>query len=454
MRLLPLLVVLLFPFFFSANAQSPAKWTLETCIDYALKNNLGIQQAQLNKQLGKNNYVQSYLNLLPNISAFVSNDWTNGQQFSLAAFRVVNATTTTFATGANADLTLFSGLQQVHNILRSKQDLLAANFDVEDMRNTTVLNVTTAFLQLMNNRELLKVSENQLLTSKLQKENIEKRVLAGALPEVNLLDIEAQIARDESAVTNAKNAFELAKLGLRLILQLKPEEQFDVELPVLQKSISERISESAALNVYNTAVLQQPSIKAAMARLRSAEYSNKMAIGAFSPTLSLNASLYDYYTNQQKSFDTVANDFVTTPLSTQFKDQFRKTIGLTLSIPIFSRGQRIINLANSKIQYQQAKVQLESRKNTLLQTIFEADANARAAADAYYSSQKSYDAVKRAFDAQEKRYNTGAASNLDYQTAKNNLATVESELIRNKYTYVFRKKVLEFYEGKPISLSE
>lgn len=88
-----------------------------------------------------------------------------------------------------------------------------------------------------------------------------------------------------------------------------------------------------------------------------------------------------------------------------------------------------------------------------MQTIYEADASARAAAEAYFSSKKSYEAAKRAYDAQEKRYSAGASSNIEYQTAKNNLATAESDVIRNKYTYVFRLKVLDFYQGKPITLN-
>lgn len=436
------------------TAQTTTVWTLEKCIEHALKNNLGIQQAQLQAQSGRYNYLQSYLNLLPNLSAFINQDWTNGQQFSLAAFRVVNATTTTFATGANADLTLFAGLQQVHNILRNKQDLLAAHFDLEDLRNTTILNVTTAFLQLMTNRELLRIAENQLRTSQLQRDAAEKRVKAGALPETALLDLQAQVARDEAGVTNARNAFELSKLGLRLILQLKPDEPFEVSLPELSYEPARTSTTGSALQVYQTAVAVQPSILAAQARLQSAAYSRRMAWGALLPTITLNASLYDYYTNQQKAFDTTVNEFVTIPFRTQFRDQFRKGIGLTLTVPLLSRGQRMINIANTKIQYQIAKLQLENRKNALLQTIYEADAQLRAAAEAYAAAKKSYDAAAAAFAAQEKRYLSGSSSLPDYQISRNNLAAAESELVRQKYTYIFRKKVLDFYEGKPINLQE
>jgi outer membrane protein len=447
-------IALLFGFLLQdLSAQTNERWTLNKCIDYALEHNVAIRQAGINAQVNKNNYTQSYMNLLPGINGSLSNDITNGQQFSLAAFRVVNETTTTFNTVLNADLTLFSGLQQVHNILKSKSDLTAAQYDMLDSRNTMILNITTAFLQIMLNQEILTVAENQKLLTTLQRDLIEKRVKAGALPETSLLDIEAQMARDASSITSAKNSVNLAKLSLRMILQLKPEDAFEIELPTLVNDISDLLGENTAYTTFQTAVVNQPSILAQMARVRSAQYSRKMAIGALSPTITLNGSLFDFYTNQQKRFDTVALDFKTIPINEQFRDQFRKSVTVTLNIPIFNRWQRMTNIANAKLQYQNAQLQLETTKNSLMQTIYEADANAKAAADGYAASKKSVDAARRAFDAQEKRYNAGVGSSLDYQTSKNNLASAESELIRNKFTYVFRLKVLDFYQGKAITLN-
>lgn len=451
MRVLYSLLFIILSFFATAQTD-PSPWTLDRCIKHAVDNNITIRQAALNQQVNKNNYTQSYLNFLPSINGFLSNDMTNGQQFSLAAFRVVNQTTTTFATSLSGDLVLFSGLQQVHNVLKSKADLNAAKFDLEDAKNTIALNITTAFLQIMLNKEILKVAENQINVTRLQRDNIQKRVKNGMLPEANLLDLEAQLARDEANLVSSKNAVDLAVLTLRIILQLKPDEKFDVEIPELKGELTERMVESQMLSTYNTAVLQQPSIKAALARLKSAEFQHKMAWGALSPSISLSYNLYDFYTNQQKQLDTASGDFVTIPIRQQFTDQFRKGFAVNLSVPIFSRWQRVTNIQNAKIAVQNQLLQVEQSKNRLLQTIAEADANARAASEAYFSSKKSFEAAKRAFEAQEKRYEAGVSTTLEYQTARNNLNAVQSEMLRNRYTYVFRKKVLDFYNGKPITL--
>lgn len=434
------------------HAQDSAKWNLQRCIEYAAKNNLTVLQGELNQQLNKNNYTQSYLNLLPSINAGITNDFTNGKQFNLAAFKLTTQTSMTFATSLSGDLTLFAGLQQVHNILRNKFNYEAAQYDLKDARNTAALNVTTAFLQIMLAQENMKVAENQRQMTMAQKESIARRVSAGMLPESNLLDIDAQLARDESNVAVAKNSYDLAVLALRLLLQLKPEDSFDVVLPQLQDQNITLLAEGFALTVYKGAVNTQPSILAEMARVKSAEYSTKAAKGALSPSISVNGNLYDYYNNQQKRLITGTTDYETVPLKDQYADQFRKSVSFTLAIPIFSKWQRMNAVQNAIVQQQGARLQLEARKNSLMQTIYQADADARAAASAYAASQKSYEASKRAFDAQNKRYGAGATTTLDYQTSKNNLAAVESELIRNKYTYIFRLKVLDFYQGKPITL--
>lgn len=453
LRFLPALILLVSTTTLFAQT-APEKWTLEKCIDYATKNNIGIQQADLNTQLNKNNYIQSYANMLPSINGGISNEWSNGKQFNLAAFKLTTQTSVTFATQLGADLTLFSGLQQVHNVLKNKYNLQAAQMDWQDTKNTVALNITTGFLQIMLAREVLQVAKNQYNISSTQKETIEKRVGAGMMPETNLLDIEAQMARDEANITNAQNTADMAMLGLRLLLQLKPDEPFDVELPVLTEEVTNQQGENLALGVYNTAVMTQPSILAAQARVKSAEFTRKMAWGTLSPTLTANGSLYDYYNTQNKSLDTSVNDYVTTPWNTQYKDQFRKSFSLTLSVPIFGKLQRITNIQNAKLQYQNALLQLESKKQSLQQTIYQAEADVRAAASAYFASKKSYDASKRAYEAQEKRYTAGASTSLDYQTAKNNLAAVESDLAKNKYTFIFKSKVLDFYQGKPITLSK
>lgn len=409
-------------------------------------------QSELTRQISKNNYTQSYLNLLPSINAGITNDFTNGKQFNLAAFKLTTQTSMTFATSLSGDLTLFAGLQQVHNIMRNKYSYQAAEFDLKDARNTAALNITTGFLQIMLAKENMKVADNQRQMTMSQKEMIAKRVSAGVLPETNLLDIDAQLARDESNMAVAKNSYDLAVLALRLLLQLKPEDAFEVDLPQLQDQNITLLAEGFALTVYKGAVNTQPSILAEMARVKSAEYNTKMAKGALSPTINVSGNLYDYYNNQQKRLITGTTDYETIPLKDQYSDQFRKSVTFTLAIPIFGKWQRMNAIQNSMVQAQGAKLQLEARKNALMQTIYQADADARAAASLYAASQKSYEASKRAFDAQSKRYGTGATTTLDYQTAKNNLAAVESELIRNKYTYVFRLKVLDFYQGKPITL--
>jgi outer membrane protein len=432
--------------------QAPTVWSLQQCIDYALVNNNAVKQADVISRINKNNLLQSKLNLLPSVNAAISNDLTNGLQFNLATFSQVTANTFTLSGNLSADLTLFSGLQQIHAIQRSKYDFEAGRYDIQATQNTMILNITTAFLQIMQNKEVLKVAENQKQLSIQQRERVQKMVQSGAAPEVNLQEMNAQVARDESNIINAKNGVELGLLSLRLLMQLPPEQQFDVVMPVIGDDLGPSpLTENGALSVYNTAVLTQPSIKAADMRIKSAEADKKIAMGSFSPTLSIGANLFTSYNTRNFTYDSLGERIK--PLGKQFDEQFRKSGTITLSIPIFSKGQRFTNTANARLQVQLQQLRLEAEKNTLLQNVFQADANARAALESFNSAKISFEASQKAFEALEKRYNAGVSNFYEYQQSKNNVATAESEMVRAKFNYIFRIKVLDFYKGNPITLN-
>lgn len=432
--------------------QLPSVWSLQQCIDYALVNNNAVKQADIISRISKNDLLQSKLNLLPSVNGSITNDLTNGLQFNLATFSQVTANTYTLSGVVNGDLTLFSGLQQINAIKRSKYEFAASTYDIQTTQNNIILNITTAFLQIMLNKEVLKVAENQKLISIQQRERVEKLVQSGAAPEVNLQEMNAQVARDELAIINAKNSVALALVSLRLLMQLPPEQPFDVVVPRISDDEGlSTLADNSALGVFNTALSNQPSIKAAEMRIKSAEASKKVAYGAFSPVISLNGTLFTSYNTRNFLFENGEQKLK--PLNTQFDEQFRKSGSISVSFPIFGKGQRFTNLANAKLQVQLQQLRLEAEKNNLFQSVYEADANARAALQSFNTAKVAFEASSKAFDAIEKRYNAGVSNFYEYQQSKNNVAAAESEMVRAKFTYIFRSKVLDFYKGIPITLN-
>ncbi len=444
--------------------QSDEKWTLEKCIDYALKNNIQIRQAQAAVGISTNENLQSKLNLLPSFDGNInfSNNFGNG--FNPQTYSFAQGTSQSAQASLQGTLPVFTGLQQMFNIERTKYELLASKFDYENSQRTIALSIASTYLQVLLNKEILKVAEKQKTLTESQKTNVTARIKSGSLPEISGFEVESQLARDEANVVAAQNAVDLGLLALRQLLQIK-EEKFDIEDPEVKFENVEDVAAISAQSVYQFALGNQPSIKSAEARVKSADASRKISIGALSPTLAVFGTLSSGYFSQDRkysiSYDTILgfsiprqNDLGPKPFNQSLSDNFRQAVGISLNVPLFSKWQRVTNIQNAKLQMQIRELQLEGSKNQLRSDIELAYTNAKAAVQSYAANKKSTEAADKSFNAFEKRYTAGMLGNYELQQSKNSLAIAESEMIKAKYTYVFRLKVLDFYQGKPLKLSE
>lgn len=441
------------------QAQGDMPWTLEKCIEHAIQHNIAVKQAYVTQQLAKNENLQSKLNLLPTVDGSVNYNFNFGNSLNPISFRFVEANSQSGSANMQASLPLFTGLQQIYNMERTKYDLLASKFDFEAAQNDIALSVSSAFLQILLNKEVWQVAEKQKELTTAQRKTVESRVKSGLLPENALLEIDAQLARDEANITNAKGVYNVSMLVLKQLLQITDDKPFEVAIPQIEAENITGIGSATAGSVFEFAVNNQPSVKSALARVQSANASRKIALGALSPTLSAFGSLSTGYFSQDQrviGFDTANLQFLyeKTPFNDQLKTNFRKVVGFSLNVPLFGRGQRILGIGNARLQQQLRELQLESARNRLRQDVEQAYANATAAADNYFANKKSVEAAQRSLDVLEKRYQNGLVNNFDLQQAKNSLAIAQSEMVRAKYNYIFRQKVIDFYMGKPIRLSE
>lgn len=449
-------------------SQTTEKWSLEKCIDYAFKNNIQIRQAEITSKISANDNQQSKLNLLPTIDGNLnfSNNFGNG--FNPQTYSYALGNSQSLQASLQGSLPIFTGLQQMFNIERTKYDLLASKFDYENAKRNIALSIASSYLQILLNNEILKVAEKQKALTATQLSSVTSKIKAGSLPETSGFEVESQLARDEANVVAAQNAVDLTTLSLRQLLQIT-DEKFEIEVPEIKFEGVENVATLSSQNIYQSALSTQPSIMSAEARVKSANASRKISIGALSPTISVFGNLSSGYFSQDRkysvSYDTVnlggtiisipkQNDLGPKPFTESLKANFRKVVGVSLNVPLFSRWQRVNNIQNAKLQMQIRELQLESSKNQLRSDVEQAYTNAKTAVQSYVANKKSMEAADKSYNAFEKRYNAGMLGTYEFQQAKNSLAVSESEMIKAKYTYVFRLKVLDFYQGKPLKLSE
>lgn len=431
-------------------------WSLERCVKHALIHNIQVRQADLQTQSGQAQYTQSYLRFLPTVDGSLNYNFSFGQTLNPVTNQRIPLNAQTANANLSAGLPLFTGLQQIHNVQKTRYDLLASRFDYETVRQNVSMNVTSAFLQVLLNREIQGIAEVQ---KRLTEENLARSqalVRSGNLAEVALYDLQAQLARDEAALTNAINNTELSRLSLQLLLQLEPEDPFDLMLDeVMAEAALSQLAEETAEKVYGYAELHQPVLKAAQARYKSALYAKKIALGALFPTLQLFGALSTNYFNKAQEpigFDTANLSVIYRDVSVQkqLNNNFQKVLGFNLSVPIFQGWQRMTNWQLAELNRKQSELSIEASRNQLRTDVYQAWQNARGAAQSFLANEKSKVAADKALQTMTRRQAAGLANAYEYEQARTNYLTAQSQMIQSKYTYLFRMKVLDFYSGKPL----
>jgi outer membrane protein len=471
--------ILFFILILSLNcfAQEPKQnkaWSLEECIDYALKNNISIQQTQLNTDLSKSTLTQSQANLLPSLNASGGHNYNIGRTIDRFTNQFADQQVLSQNFGVSSDITLFGGLQNINTIKQNKYTYLAGKQDVEKMKNDVSLNVATAYLQVLFAMELTDNSRNQMGITEAQVARTKKLVDAGSLAKGSLLDIQAQLATEELNYTNAQNQLDLAYLTLAQLLNIESTKGFTVVKPVINVG-NDALLTADPNQIYNTAISNLPEIKSAELKFKSADKALDVAWGGLSPRLTFNASYGTGYSGLSQRIVglpaftgyapngdvTTGGDNVLTPtfsspafekipFADQYKDNVNKTFGFYLQVPIFNRFQTKTAIDRAKIQKLNADLTVELTKQQIQKNIQQAYADANAGLKKYNSSLKAVTAMQESFKYAEQKFNVGMVNTMDYNDTKNKLIKAQSDLLQAKYEYVFKSKVLDFYQGKPL----
>lgn len=450
------LIVLVVMFAINANGQEKI-WGLEECIQYAIDNNITIKQQELQTNYQENILLQSKLGRLPSLNGTAGNNFSFGRALDETTYRFTdNETIMSSNFYAGASVTLFGGLQKQNTIKSNAYNLEASIKDLDKIKDDISLAVAMGYLQILLNKELVAVTESQLQTTLEQIDRTEKMVEAGSLARGSLLEIQAQAAREELQLINMQNQLSLSYLDLAQLLELESVEGFEIEEPVID------IGESAVIDddvngIFSDAEKIRPEIESAKLRLQSAEYDLKIAKGALYPSLSLSTSFSTGYSDiRQKllgldpvTFEPIYGEY---SFADQINDNINYGLGLTLSIPIFNGWQVRTNISNSVINIQNSQYTLENSRKQLFKSIQQAYADAEASLKSYYASQKAVTSMQESFRYSEQKFNVGMVTPIEYNQAKSQLLSAESDLAQSKYEFVFKTKVLDFYRGNLLSL--
>ena len=453
-----LIFILSFQLFGQENS-----WSLERCVQYALENNIQIKQYELNSQYYENNYFQSKIGVLPNLNFTADHSYSFGKALDYSDYQYKDQTIQSNNYRLSSSVTLFQGLQNKNTIEKSNFDFLASTQDLAQIKNNVSLTIASAFLNILFNKELVTVSQEQLDLTNLQVERTAKLLEAGSVAKGRLLEIQAQAASEELRLINAQNQLEISYLTLIQILELDNISDFEIEVPVNLEISSENSSILSIGAVFDQAESILPQIKGAEYRLKSTEKQLSIAKGGISPSLSLTTSYGSFYSDASErtvigddglpildeNMNPVTEEY---PRGDQFSDNASTSISFTLRVPVFNGLMVKNNIGNAKIGILNSQLELENQKNVLYKEIQQAYADAIAAYKKFQATEKALTAMEESFRYTQEKYEVGLVNTVDYNAAKNQLAQTESDLLQAKYEYIFKTKILDFYRGIPIKL--
>ena len=455
MRSFRILFILIAIICLNLSAIAQKAWSLEECINYAIENNITVKRQELNAKSADKTHFQSYMEILPNVNANGQHYLNTGKTLNVETYQYEDKSFQGGNVSLNSEIVLFNGLQNLNTIMRTKYDLMSQLENVEKVKNDITLNVTTAYLQILLNKELRDNAKLQLEVTTEQIEKTKKLVKIGNTAKGDLLQIKAQAALEKASLTNTENNLKLSYLTLSQLLNLDTSKDFEINFPeITEITLSDEIVDIRM--IFGEAVELLPEIKSAEYSLKSSEKNLAIAKGALSPTITFGYQYGSRYNEVSQKLDSLVGPIAfyadSYPYFDQVKDNASQVVYAAIRIPIFNKWRTKTSIEQAKINLSDSRLNLDLQKQSLYQSIQQASTQATAAMDRYLANTEAVESMEEAFRYTEQKYQVGLVDILEYKIAKNNLNKTKSDLSQAKYEYIFRTKILEFYKGQQITL--
>ncbi|MEN9700702.1 MAG: hypothetical protein RIR55_5 [Bacteroidota bacterium] len=472
----------------SATAQAPQQWDLKTCVEYAIQHNISVQQADIQARLAKLQSDLAKSNQLPTLNGSTG--------MGLRLGRSIDPTTNGFTNtqflynnfGMNGGVQIFNAGKLKNNAEAASLSWQASEADKQNTSNDISLSVATYYLQVLSAIEQSEIAKIQIGQTTQQLAATKKRVDVGLLPELNLLELETQLANDSSTYITANANVEQSKMSLKALLNLDASQPFDIQVQAVDQIKLQSFADLQPDYVYTVAAQNLPSVKAAILRVKAAEKNKLVAKANFYPTLSFGYNLSSNFSNvfnyvSGYNLTGVSTPNATTPFVTvnsakyyiqspvfspvttqrnwgniwngwgdQVNNNFGQSFGLQMSIPIFNGNQSKITYKQSILNYRNASLQQENTNLKLKQDIYTAYNNAVIAFNKLVANQKAMASAEKTYLFATKRYELGLLGTIELLNNQNNFLKAKTNFKAAQYEYVFRIKLLEFYKGESLSL--
>lgn len=473
---LKFLSVVMVGLFFGANSLLAQEvWTLQRCINEALKNNLTLQSGEISKNNAAITVKQAEQARYPNLNAGTNVGFNFGRTVDPTTNQFIQQTFFSNNYNLTSGVTIFNGFRIHNTIKQANIDAKIAVTNQQQTERNIILDVSSAYLNALFSNENLTISKNNLDITAIQLDMLSRMIKAGTRPDNDIFETEAQFAQNEQAVVTAENNQNLALLRLKQLMNVEMNVDVNVAASVDVGTLTDPIS--IDLNqLIQLGQANQPSIKALELGIQSSVFGVKIAEARRYPTVGVNINLISNYSNKGFAITSVEQGIVNrnlivnnTPVvvgfptefptftkqayETQLQDNLSYGFGVGVQMPIYANHNIKGGIDRANLQVENAQINLKAEKQRVNATVQQAYIDAKAAKSSLAASEKSLTAQKNAYDAAVKRLEAGAINTFDLNTVKTRLDIANLNFVNAKYDYIFRSKVLDFYLGKKITMN-
>lgn len=428
-------------------AQEVKTWTLNDCIRYALEQNIQLQQNRLSLEESKVDVKTAKAALFPSLSFSTGHNMTNRpyQETSsmVSGTEIISSSNKTSYTGSyglNAQWTVWNGGQRLNTIKQQKLNKETAELTVNEQENTLQEEITKLYVQILYADESVRINEGTLELSKAQYERGKELLAAGDISKSELAQLESQVSNDNYQLVTAQTSLENYKLQLKQLLELDGDREFTLAIPELDET-NVLSPLPAKADIYNTALALRPEIQSSRLNIQSADLSISMAKAGYMPNVSLTAGIGTNHTT--------GSDFT---FSEQVKRGWNNSIGLSVSLPIFSNRETKSAVEKAKIQRESRQLDLTNAQKELYRTIETMWLDASSAQQQFVAADAKLKSSQSSYELVNEQFKLGMKNTVELLTEKNNLMSAQQERVQAKYMAILNRVLLEFYAGNQIEI--
>lgn len=414
----------------------PERWTLQTCLEYALENNIQVRQSRVGELSGLEDTKLAKAQLFPSLSASVTQGFVN--------YPSSDATENNSYSGnynLNANWTLFDGGKRTKEIKKSKIQNEVDKLSTEETEDNIQIAIVQAYLQVMYAMESVKINENTVETAKAERDRAKELYKAGSISSVDLAQLESQYSTDKYQLVVAQTSLDNYKLQLKQLLELDIMDEIKLDMPdIAEEHILTPLPDKET--IYMTSLSVMPQIRSSELAIEMAELEKQQAKSSYWPTLSLSAGVGTGHVS--------GTDY---NFGNKIWKNFNESIGLTISIPIFANRENKTAYNKARLALTTTQLDLLNSQKELLQTVESIYLDAVSAQSQYLSATERLSYIQQSFQLTEEQFFLGMKNTLEMLTEKNNLLTAQQEVLQAKYMAIMNIQLLNIYQKKPVDLT-